>query len=149
MTPDVIDAVPRMAARWVASDPTSGRRPAMSDTEQLINRYIDVWNERAADRRATGLAEIWAADGSYVDPLVSADGRDQIAATIDGVQRQFPDFSFRLTGTVDAHHNLVRFSWVLGPDGAGEAPIAGSDVAVLAADGKLRDVHGFLDRVPG
>jgi hypothetical protein len=124
----------------------------MSDTEQLINRYIDVWNERAADRRAAGLSEIWTADGSYVDPLVSAAGRDQIDAAIDGAQRQFPGFSFRLTGTVEAHHNLVRFSWELGPDGADgadEAPIAGSDVAVLAADGKLRDVHGFLDRVPG
>jgi hypothetical protein len=129
----------------------------MSDTERLINRYIDVWNERAADRRAAGLSEIWAADGSYVDPLVSATGRDQIDAAIDGAQRQFPDFSFRLTGAVEAHHNLVRFSWELGPggpdgsgsDGSTEAPIAGSDVAVLDADGKLRDVHGFLDRVPG
>lgn len=130
----------------------------MSDTEQLVNRYIDVWNERAADRRAAGLSEIWTADGSYVDPLVSATGRDQIDAAIDGAQRQFPDFTFRLTGTVEAHHNLVRFSWELGPGGPGgpdgsagsvEAPIAGSDVAVLAADGKLHDVHGFLDRVPG
>ena len=130
----------------------------MNDIERLINRYIDVWNERAADRRAAGVSEIWAADGSYVDPLVSAAGRDQIDAAIDGAQRQFPDFSFRLAGAVEAHHNLVRFSWELGPDGPGgsdslsgseEAPIAGSDVAVLDADGKLRDVHGFLDRVPG
>ena len=124
----------------------------MSDTEQLINRYIDVWNERAADRRAAGLAEIWAADGSYIDPLVSATGRDEIDAAIDGAQRQFPGFSFRLSGAVEAHHNLVRFSWELGPEGSGdseEAPIAGSDVAVLDDDGKLRDVHGFLDRVPG
>jgi hypothetical protein len=125
----------------------------MSDTEQLINRYIEVWNERVATRRAAGVSEIWAAAGSYVDPLVSAAGRDQIDAAIDGAQHQFPDFVFRLTGAVEAHHNLVRFSWELGPDGGSgagiEAPIAGSDVAVLDDDGKLRDVHGFLDRVPG
>lgn len=121
----------------------------MSDTEQLINRYIEVWNERGADRRAACLSEIWAADGSYVDPLVSAAGRDQIDAAIEGAQRQFPDFVFRLTGAVEAHHNLVRFSWELGPVDAVEAPVAGSDVAVLDDDGRLRDVHGFLDRVPG
>lgn len=121
----------------------------MSDTEQLINRYIEVWNERATERRAAGLAEIWAADGSYIDPLVSAAGRDQIDAAIDGAQRQFPDFTFRLTGAVETHHNLVRFSWELGPEDSSEAPIAGSDVAVLDDAGRLRDVHGFLDRVPG
>ncbi|HTK63111.1 MAG TPA: nuclear transport factor 2 family protein [Pseudonocardia sp.] len=121
----------------------------MSDTEQLVNRYIEVWNERGPERRAAGLREIWAAQGSYVDPLVSAAGLDQIDAAIDGAQRQFPDFVFRLTGAVEAHHNLVRFSWELGPDGATDAPIAGSDVAVLDEDGRLRDVHGFLDRVPG
>ncbi len=46
-----------------------------------------------ADRRAASLTEIWAADGSYVDPLVSAAGREAIDAT-DDVQRRFPEFSF-------------------------------------------------------
>ncbi|MBA2324566.1 MAG: hypothetical protein H0V92_11335 [Pseudonocardiales bacterium] len=50
------------------------------------------------------------------------------------MQRRFPEFSFRLTGAVEAHHLLVRFSWELAPEGTTEAPIAGSDVAVLAAE---------------
>jgi hypothetical protein len=35
----------------------------------------------------------------------------------------------------------------LGP-ADGEAPIAGFDVAIVDADGRLREVRGFLDRVP-
>lgn len=41
----------------------------------------------------------------------------------------------------------ARFRWELGPDG-GPAPIAGFDVALVDADGRLTDVLGFLDRVP-
>jgi hypothetical protein len=48
---------------------------------------------------------------------------------------------------VDAHHNLARFTWELGQDGA-EAVVVGFDVAVLSEDGRLREVHGFLDKVP-
>jgi hypothetical protein len=74
-------------------------------------------------------------------------GREAIAATIAAVQAQFPGFVFRLAGPVDAHHDQVRFTWHLGPEGA-EALIAGFDVAVTDGDGRIRAVLGFLDRVP-
>ena len=64
------------------------------------------------------------------------------------MQQRFPDFRFRLAGPVDAHHDQLRFSWELGPAGAPEAPIAGSDVAVRDGAGRLVSVFGFLDRVP-
>ncbi|MEU6738778.1 hypothetical protein [Streptosporangium sandarakinum] len=48
---------------------------------------------------------------------------------------------------VDAHHDVARFTWHLGPEG-GEAIVVGFDVAVLTGDGRIREVHGFLDRVP-
>jgi hypothetical protein len=39
---------------------------------------------------------------------------------------------------------MVRFSWTLGVPGAD--PVArGTDMAVLAADGRLASVTGFLD----
>ncbi|MGJ5217721.1 nuclear transport factor 2 family protein, partial [Bradyrhizobium oligotrophicum] len=40
----------------------------------------------------------------------------------------------------------VRFSWTLGPDSA-DGPIQGTDFVELA-DGRIRRVTGFLDRVP-
>jgi len=116
-------------------------------TNDLIERYIATWNEQDAGRRRTMIDEIWAEDASYVDPLVVAEGRDAIDATIAGVREQFAGFGFRLAGPVDAHHNLARFTWELAPDGA-EAIVVGFDVAVLTEDGRLANVHGFLDRVP-
>jgi hypothetical protein len=62
-------------------------------------------------------------------------------------QARFPGFVFRLVPVVDAHHHLARFTWELGPEG-GDAVVVGFDVALLAEDGRIQDVHGFLDRVP-
>jgi hypothetical protein len=119
----------------------------VSDYTALAERYIAAWNETDDAARRRAVAELWTADGSYVDPLVAAEGPDGIAATIAAVQQQFPGFAFRLAGPVDGHHAQLRFSWELGP--AGEAaPIAGSDVAVTDGNGRLRTVLGFLDRVP-
>jgi hypothetical protein len=119
----------------------------MTDFTDLATRYIEAWNETDPDVRAQLLKELWADDGRYVDPIVVADGRAQIDATIGAVQSQFPGFTFRLVGPVDGHHDQARFAWELGPQGA-PAPVAGFDVAVVDDDGRLRTVLGFLDRVP-
>jgi SnoaL-like protein len=120
----------------------------MSTTfDDLAARYIAVWNSPDPASRRRAVNELWAVDAGYVDPLVDAQGRDAIDRMIDTVQSQFPDFLFRLIGPVDGHHDQLRFSWELGP-ADGEAPIAGFDVAIVDADGRLREVRGFLDRVP-
>jgi hypothetical protein len=119
----------------------------MTDFPALAARYIDAWNETDAGARERLVAQVWAEDARYVDPLVEATGRAQIAATIGAVQGQFPGLVFRLSGPVDGHHDQARFGWELGP--AGEpAPIAGFDVVTVDADGRMTTVLGFLDRVP-
>jgi hypothetical protein len=120
----------------------------MSDFADLVQRYIDTWNERDPALRRAAIDRLWAEDASYVDPLVSVTGRDGIDATIASAQEQFPNLVFRLAGGVDAHHNLARFTWELAPEG-GAALVVGFDVAVVASDGRLSAVHGFLDKVPG
>src|SRR4051794_10409256 len=106
----------------------------MTDFPALAARYIEAWNATEPEARARLVAEVWAEDARYVDPLVEATGREQIAATIGAVQAQFPGFVFRLSGPVDGHHGQARFGWELGP--AGEpAPIAGFDVVTTDAEG--------------
>jgi hypothetical protein len=119
----------------------------MTATPDLAVRYLAAWNESDPAARQEALAELFTDDVRYTDPLVSVEGRAALDAAIGAVQQQFPGFVFRIGGPVDAHHDQVRFSWELGPDGQ-EAPIAGSDVALVAGDGRIRTVLGFLDRVP-
>jgi len=117
----------------------------MSD---LLDRYLACWNATDADARWNLLLEHWADDATYVDPLVEVRGRDALHATIAAVQEQFPGFVFGAAGPVDAHHDVARFTWGLGPEGA-EPLVIGFDVVTVDADGRIRSVIGFLDRVPG
>ena len=121
------------------------------DTATQVQRYIAAWNETEPQARRRAVAALFTEDARYVDPLVDARGREAIDATIAAAQARFPGFVFRLAGPVDAHHDLVRFTWDLRPAGApddDEAPVVGSDVAVSDAQGRLQTVLGFLDRVP-
>jgi hypothetical protein len=119
----------------------------MSDINGVIARYIATWNDTDPAARRAAIDEVWSEDGVYTDPIAVADGRAAIDATIAAVQGQFPGLLFRLAGPVDAHHDVARFTWELAPAG-GEAVVVGFDVAVLAADGRIAKVHGFLDKVP-
>ena len=122
----------------------------MTDVKLLARSYIDLWNERAPQRRREMLATNWTSDARYVDPLMAGDGHDGVDALIAGVQQRFPDFSFRLIGEPNGYGDHVRFhvrfSWGLGPDGV-DSPIKGTDFAVLK-DGRIRSITGFLDQIP-
>ena len=114
----------------------------------LVTRYLQCWNETEPEARRALVADVFAPDATYVDPLVEARGAQQIEATIAAVQAQFPGFAFRVVGTPDSHHDQTRFQWGLGPDGDGEPPIVGFDVALTGPDGRITGVLGFLDKVP-
>ncbi|HEU5331996.1 MAG TPA: nuclear transport factor 2 family protein [Actinocrinis sp.] len=118
-----------------------------TDAQATVARYLDAWNERDAVARRAVIDEIWAEGGTYTDPLAEVAGRDGIDAAIAAVQAQFPALVFRPGGPVDAHHEMARFTWELGPEG-GEALVVGFDVAVFDNDGRIHAVLGFLDKVP-
>jgi len=120
----------------------------MNDIVPAVDRYIAIWNEPDPERRRELIARTWCEDATYVDPLVVAEGRDAIDATVAAAQAQFPGFWFRLAGEVDAHHHVARFSWELAPGVNDEAIVVGFDVAEFASDGRMRAVTGFLDKVP-
>ncbi|GIH12833.1 nuclear transport factor 2 family protein [Rugosimonospora africana] len=120
----------------------------MSDFTELVGRYLAIWNEPDASVRRAAIAGVWTESGSYTDPLAAVDGHDAIDALIGAARAQFPGLVFESNGPVDAHHNTARFGWRLVPAGGGDSIVEGFDVAVLAEDGRISGVYGFLDKVP-
>ena len=115
---------------------------------RVVDRYLAAWNEPDADARRLAVAELWTEDGTYTDPLAAVRGHEDIGEAIGGAREMFPGHVFRQIGGADAPHNVVRFGWELVPDDGGESVVVGFDVAVVAEDGRLRDVYGFLDKAP-
>lgn len=122
---------------------------ATDTSTAIVTGYFAMWNETDPAKRRALIDSTWTADANYIDPMFAASGADGLDAMVAGVHQQFPGHRFRQIGAVDAHHDRIRWAWELaGPDG-GAAVAAGVDVAVLAADGRLRDVVGFFEPAPG
>ena len=120
----------------------------MSDVRTTVSRYLQTFNEDDAARRRALLDEVYTDDCTYTDPMASVQGRDAIDGFLGAVRRQFPGVVFVLAGDVDAHHDLARFAWQARTESGLEPLAVGFDVIELAG-GKIRRVHGFLDRAPG
>jgi hypothetical protein len=118
----------------------------MTDHDALVDRYIAAWNELDPTRRRELIARTWTEEASYLDPKLSAQGHAALEAMLQGVQGMFPGHRFRRLGAAEAHHDRLRFRWALEAAG-GRRVVEGTDIAVLAPDGRMASVTGFFDAV--
>lgn len=125
----------------IPTDPTTTPQTAAVDTS-VIDAYLETWNETDAATRRELIAASLGADLWYRDPMLEADGLEAYDAMIGAVQAQFPGLVMRRTSGVDAHRDVVRFNWALGPVD-GDPVFAGLDVAKYDAEGKLHRIIGF------
>jgi hypothetical protein len=114
-----------------------------TDVTITVDGYLAAYGEPDGARRAKLIAAAFTEDARLVDPPATGEGHDGIAALADAVQRQFPGHRFRRASALDGHGDVVRYAWELvGTDGA--VALAGTDVARVAGDGRLREVVGFF-----
>ncbi len=120
----------------------------MSNANELVVNYLTAWNEQDAKRRRDIVAKTWTDHGTYVDAHRRGEGHDGIDSMIANAQRQFPGYRVRLISKIEAHNGRMRFSWAAG--GTEQAPLylAGTDFVVVAEDGRLQSVTGFVDAAP-
>jgi hypothetical protein len=116
----------------------------MTEVTTVVESYIAMWNETDPQRRRSIIEQTWTDDASYVDPNAEVAGADGLDALVAAVQEQFPGHRFVLAAGPDAHHDRVRFTWQLVGE-SGDAIATGLDVGVIADDGRLRAVTGFLE----
>lgn len=119
----------------------------MSTVTDLIDRYIAMWNETDGKRRRDLIGQVWTESASYLDPVLQGKGHSGIDTMVQGVHERFPGHRFRRTSDVDAHHDHVRFSWELGPDG-GPAVVKGIDFGVIGDGKRLEAITGFFNQAP-
>ncbi len=120
----------------------------MSNITELVNRYLAGWNETDARRRGELIANTWTEDASYVDPARRGDGHDGISAMIQQVQESYPGCRVRLVGAIDAFADRVRFRWEAIDANGAPMHLVGADFGVVAGDGRLKSITGFVDQAP-
>lgn len=116
--------------------------------EHTVERYLAAWNETDPAHRRALVDELFAESAVYADPLVDVSGRERIDETIAAAQQQLGGLKLSLAGRVDAHHDICRFGWEVFAPGSNEPLVVGFDVIVVAQNGQVQRVLGFLDKVP-
>ena len=122
---------------------TQTQTSTSTSIETTVDGYFAIWNEADPARRRARLAAVWSPQASYVDPMFTAAGLDALDGLVGGLHQNYPGHTFRRTGALDVHHDRARWGWdFVGPYGS--LVMSGIDVAILDADGRLRDVTGFF-----
>ena len=120
------------------------------DYDEFARRYVELWNEADADLRRREIAEIFAPDVMHCTKSQEARGHAEMEQRVIGSHDNWVrdgGCEFRVTGQPNGHHDVVRFGWQMVPAGGG-APIAlGSDVVILAEDGRIRLDYQFNEPI--
>jgi len=61
----------------------------MTSVENLVSRYVAVWNEPDPSRRRQAIAGLWTEDGAHFTPSLEARGYEVIEARISGAHDRF------------------------------------------------------------
>lgn len=106
----------------------------------LITRYVAVWNESDADERRNRVRSVWAIEGATCYRLVDARGYDAIEDRVTGSWEKWlreGKYIFRPKKAI-CHHDAVKFDFemVSLPDGKVEA--SGLTFLILDSDGRIR-----------
>ena len=116
-------------------------------TTELIRSYFAAWNESDGTCRGGLAAQTFAASARYVDPNADVVGPAGFSEMVAAVQGQYPGYRVRLGGTVETHHDLVRFVWEI-LDTGGNVALTGLDVGQVGPDGRFASLHGFFGVTP-
>ncbi|HLN06404.1 MAG TPA: nuclear transport factor 2 family protein [Acidimicrobiales bacterium] len=112
----------------------------------VVNAWMEAWNEADPQRRRELISKAWVADGRYVDPFLAVDGLDEIADALGKLRVMFPGHSVHRRSGVEAFFGQVRFAWEF-LDPKGSFVTDGVDVAEVAEDGRFRHLTGFVGQV--
>lgn len=126
----------------LAEPSTSGSAPEVV-SELLLRNLTQVFDERDGDRRRAAIAELWAPDAVFVDPMGRFTGHAALDAAIAELHSHTPAHRFAAVGPPSAHVGGGLLNWSYGPDGD-LSRVTGQDVAVVA-DGKIVALYTYLD----
>src|SRR5713101_7089135 len=116
----------------------SGTTPATEEAvvaEVILRNLTEVFDERDRDRRRAAIAELWASDGLFVDPMGRFTGHEALDGAIQALHEQTVSYRFAAVGAPVTHARGGLLRWTYGPEGD-ESRVTGQDAAVVA-DGRI------------
>jgi len=138
---------------------------AMTNPNELADRYVALWNEPEPERRRAAIAALWTEDGAQIlqppqeiraaaaapgigmTAVLEARGHAALEARATSAHEQFiagGDFTFRRRENVQRLGDVVKFNWEM-VSGSGVVAGVGLEFLVLAPDGRIRTDYQFIE----
>jgi len=119
--------------------------PSASDSNDLVDRYVAMWNEPDPAIRHAQIAQLWSREGVLIHGTSVSEGHVAIEAE---AARMFDAHVAKgqlalSENNTHAHHGLVKFRWKLAGSDNGVASAAWSNLLVLDEFGRIRLDYRF------
>jgi hypothetical protein len=149
----------------MTTDPNDGI--AVKDLQQLVDRYLALWNEPDPETRRRVIRELWAPDVAQVlvdppeevrdaadrlafsMPTLEVHGYDALEARVTRAHEMFiapGEYVFELGASPSRLlDNVVSLNWTLASRADGTKAGGGVNVLALGGDGRIRIDYQFIE----
>ncbi len=117
-----------------------------TNIDDLVERYVAMWNEPDLHARRAQIAALWTEDGAHYTPSMEMHGHAALEQRVTTAWEKWvrdTGHTFRNCRDAQSHHGGARFHWEM-VTAAGEVSSLGFDFLRLAADGRIASDHQFL-----
>ena len=120
------------------------------DAEDLVRRYVELWNEPNPDLRRKTITALWTPDGANFTDSMEARGYDALDARVAAAYERYVGsgaFRFRALTSPVGHHGVTKFTWeMVRTDNPAEVASVGLEFFVCADDGRIRADYQFIEK---
>jgi len=117
------------------------------NTQDLIARYVALWNEADADARRAAIAALWREDGAHFVKEREARGHAGLEQRVIGSFEKNVGGKgnrFRLRDYAQRLRDVVTFTWEMVPAGADTVLAVGQEFLVLDAEDRIIADYQFI-----
>lgn len=119
----------------------------MTNGQDVVATYVEVWNTPDPDARRALAEACWVPDATYQDPATGYVGPAALAAGCRAFADRLPGARIEIVGQVVVHHGHASFAWCV-RDAGGAVVREGVDFVEFAGDGRIRRIVGFFGLPP-
>jgi hypothetical protein len=139
-------------------------RRNLSTMNDLIDRYVSVWNEPDPENRRAKVREVFAEDAVHIlqppeesreqaealamNASFESRGHAELEARARTAYEQFiagGEYSFRSQGNAARLRDVITFNWEMVTIASDEVVGVGREFVVLAEDGRIRLDYQFIE----
>ena len=123
----------------------SAANPAL-DVQELIYRYVSLWNEHDPVLRRQRIEKLWVPDGAHFWRLGEERGYAALEArVIRSYDKWVAGGKYRFKPAAESvrQHNGIKFSWLMVSTRDESLEGRGCEVLLLAPDGRIQSDYQF------